>query len=78
MYENTGLIDDLEQEGFVVTDVESETYGTRYYIYKADSSDFTQNDLDDLYEIASSWETVEFVRTQAGLRSSAVIAVYGA
>lgn len=76
MYENTGLIDDLAQEGFVVTDFEPDGEGGRYYVYQEDGRKFTEADLDVLYDIASMWEGVEFVRTQSGLRHTAMISVY--
>lgn len=76
MKENTGLVDDLEREGFVVTDVEQDGLGTRYYVYQESGQPFTQADLDVLYDIASMWEEIEFVRTQSGVRHTAVISVY--
>lgn len=76
MNENTGLINDLDREGFVVTDVETDTYGSRYYVYQESGRPFTEADLDVLYDIASMWEEVEFVRTQSGVRHTAMISVY--
>lgn len=76
MNENQGLIDDLDLQGFVVTDFEPDGQGFRYYVYQKSGRQFTEADLDVLYDIASMWETVEFVRTQSGLRYAAMISVY--
>lgn len=76
MNENTGLINDLEREGFVVTDFETDRSGTRYYVYQESGRPFTEADLDVLYDIASMWESIEFVRTQSGIRHTAMISVF--
>lgn len=74
MYENTGLVNELERAGYVVDDVEGHMVGVWYYVEKLDYQPFSTSELDELYDIATAYEAVEFVR-QMNLRPTALISV---
>ena len=69
---------ELEQAGLEILDVDYRNDVNHYYIVKFDGSRITEDDLDEIYEIASMYGEVEFVRQEftGGHHTVALLSLY--
>ena len=71
------LEQELQLAGYEILDLDYGDNVSHYYIVNFDGSRITQGDLDEIYEIASMYGEVEFVRTTwGGGSTTALLSIY--